>query len=180
MRPALARSEDVDKRSFLQGSFFYLLADSLWPWQVGEPTQARFKPQGEADPAFIWQVKRDWYGLDLAFVLRHPESLYWKAFPGAETSGNYLPYLPGRAIAARVQEIKDLYRRTDEEIEARYGRRPGIYLSQAEYDQFIDGNRRRLKEACVMLLAAGASAEGRRVSSSLWRDGGGSAARGAR
>lgn len=160
LRPALAGKADSRRASFLLGYYFHLLADILWFRQIGEPTQARFKPQFDANPDFIWEVKRDWYGLDLAFVRANPDCLYWKVFLGATCPQDYLPYLPASAIAERVQEIKDLYRRTDDEIEAWYGDRPGVYLSQAEYDSFVDGNRRRLSQAYTTLTTANPSTEG--------------------
>ncbi len=160
LKPALSAAADPERASFLLGYFFHLLADTLWLEQIDTPTRARLKPQFDADQEFIWQVKRDWYGLDLAFVRANPGCLYWTAFMGAEYRGDYLPFLPPHAIGLRIREIKDLYQRTDAEIEEWYGQRPGIYLSQAEYDDFVDNNRARLAEAYARLTTSPGTLEG--------------------
>ncbi len=141
-----------DRFSFLLGYYFHLVTDNLWYQQIDLPTREKFHAQFEADPEFIWEVKRDWYGLDLDFVRSNPESLYWSIFLNAEYESDFLNFVPKHAIQRRVDEIRELYQRTDDDIEEWYGRRPDKYLSKQKYDQFIEENRPRLFEAFKVLF----------------------------
>ena len=70
-----AEPDDAERFSFLLGYFFHLVTDNLWDRQIGQPTQARLAAEFEADPQFVWEVKRDWYGLDFIYVRDHPDSV---------------------------------------------------------------------------------------------------------
>lgn len=130
--------EAGDQRfSFLLGYFFHLVIDNLWNQQISLPTQSRFAAEFATDPKFIWEVKRDWYGLDLAHVREHRDSLFWRVFLKAEYSEDYLEFLPPDAVRQRMDHIKELYQRTDERIEEAYGNRPDKYLSLEDMDAFI-------------------------------------------
>ena len=159
--PVSVSESSVVQYSFLLGYFFHLVTDILWFEEIDKPTRARFHEEFEADPKFIWEVKRDWYGLDLDFVRKNPESLYWTVFLKAQYDHDYLPFMPPHAIQRRIDEIKELYQRTDEEIEGWYGRRPDKYLSKKEYDQFVSDNAPRLQRAYQVLIMKGASVDER-------------------
>ena len=58
---------DPDRFSFLWGYFFHLVTDNLWDTHIAKPTSDRYAAVFEADPKFIWQVKRNWYGLDFDY-----------------------------------------------------------------------------------------------------------------
>jgi len=130
--------------SFRLGYFFHLVADNLWAHQIAGPTRARFAAEFDADPDFGWEVKRDWYGIDLHYVRTHPESIFWRVFLGCEYTESHLDFMPVEAIKQRLEYIKTLYQRTDEDIEKKYGQRPCMYLSEAEVDAFIGENTARL------------------------------------
>jgi len=123
--------------SFLWGYFFHLITDRLWALKVGQPTHRRFATQFEADPEFISEVKRDWYGLDFDYVRAHPTSLYWRVFRTATFIENPLPFLPQGAIQRNLGYIQELYQRKDEEIEDCYIRRPNRYLRKEDMDRFV-------------------------------------------
>jgi hypothetical protein len=142
---------DTQQFSFLLGYFFHLVTDNLWDEQIGKPTQARFAQEFEEDPKFIWQVKRDWYGLDLAYVRNHPSSIFWTVFLGSEYQKDYLEFLPKDAVQQRLAYIKELYQRTDEKIEEVYGNRPDKYLSEPEMDDFIQIATERLYQLYAFL-----------------------------
>jgi hypothetical protein len=129
--------KDLKKYSFLFGYFLHLVTDNLWADRIARPTMEKFKEELEADPKFIWQVKRDWYGLDFEHVRQNSDSIYWHTFLSAEYNESYLAFMPREAIQQRIQHIKELYQRTDEEIEEWYGNRPDLYLSKDEMDDFI-------------------------------------------
>jgi hypothetical protein len=122
--------------SFRLGYFFHLVTDNLWTLLIGRPTHARYGEQFAANPKFIWEVKDDWYGLDFIYVRDHPEALFWRVFLSAQPDGFDLDFLPKHALEHQLNHIKTFYQRQDEEIQAAY-RRPYIYLSQAEVDDFV-------------------------------------------
>jgi hypothetical protein len=130
--------------SFRLGYFFHLVTDNSWAEQISRPTRERFAQDFEADPDFGWEVKRDWYGIDLHYVRTHPESIFWRVFLGSEYTQEYLDFMPIEAVQLRLEYIKKLYQRTDEEIERKYGQRPCKYLSEDEVDDFIRANTERL------------------------------------
>ena len=135
--PEKGKALDPERFSFLLGYFFHLVTDNLWGEQIGQPTNERFAEEFEADPKFIWQVKRDWYGLDFEYVRSQPESIFWRVFLDSEYDQDYLEFLPNEAVQQRLAYIKDLYQRTDEKIEEWYIQRPDQYLSKKEMDEFI-------------------------------------------
>lgn len=128
--------DDAPRFSFRLGYFFHLVADNLWTIRVGKPTQERFSEQFAADKDFIWEVKRDWYGLDHLYVRAHPESLFWRVFLDAEPDSTDLDFLPARALSHQLDYIKTFYQRRDEKVDAMCAR-PMIYLPAAEMDAFV-------------------------------------------
>ncbi len=158
--PVRRADREVKRLSFLLGYFFHLVTDNLWIHQIYRPTKARYTAEFEADPAFIWEVKRDWYGLDLHYVRAHPGTLFWRVFLESEYSEDYLDFMPGEAVRQRVEYIKALYQRRDEEIEKKYGQRPFKYLSEAEVDDFVESATQRLYLIHQCLWAGKASTAG--------------------
>lgn len=137
---APSQNESIDslRFSFLLGYFFHLVTDNLWEALIGKPTRERFVSQFEDDPKFVWQVKRDWYGLDFEHVRTHPDSLFWKVFLGCKYQDDFLDFLPAKAIQTRIDYIKEFYQRTDEKLEAWYIQRPDKYLSIWEMEGFLE------------------------------------------
>jgi hypothetical protein len=130
--------DDRKRFSFLLGYFFHLVTDNMWAERIGHPIQERFKVEFENDSKFIWQVKRDWYGLDFEHIRNNPKSIFWRVFLGAEFKNHYLDLMPREAVQQSLEYIKELYQRADDEIEEWYGKRPNKYLSESEMDQFIE------------------------------------------
>ena len=108
--------------SFRLGYFFHLITDNLWTLDVGKPTTERYAEQFAADKLFIWEVKRDWYGLDHIYVREHPDSLYWRVFLEAQPDSTELDFFPPEALHRQLHHIKSFYQRDDEEIKAKIGR----------------------------------------------------------
>jgi len=129
---------EPDRFAFLLGYFFHLVIDNLWRENIDNPTRKRFASEFEADKDFIWQVKRDWYGLDFEYVRSQPDSIFWRIFVDCEYAKDYLEFLPREAVQLRLEYIKELYQRTDEKIEEWYVNRPKLYLNKKEMDDFID------------------------------------------
>ena len=144
LQPLDRDSASPARVAFLLGYFCRLVTDNLWRADIHQPTHQRFSEDFSADPDFIWEVKRDWYGLDFEYVRRHPDSLFWRVFLGCEYTHDFLDFMPPQAINQRLAYIKDFYQRTDARIEARYGQRPGRYLNAAEMDAFVRASAHRL------------------------------------
>lgn len=134
----VSRHEAHEQFSFLLGYFFHLITDNLWHDQIYLPTRTRFAAQFKIDPKFIWEVKRDWYGLDFLYVRTRPDSLFWTIFLASEYTQNYLDFLPQHAIQHNLRHIKTFYQKTDEETENWFIQRPEKYLSDEEMDAFVD------------------------------------------
>jgi hypothetical protein len=122
--------------SFRLGYFFHLITDNLWTVQVGKPTQERFARQFAADPKFIWEVKRGWYGLDHQYVREHRDCLYWRVFLEAMPQGADLDFLPPAALDRQLTFIKTYYQSEDEEIQEMMSRSKR-FLSKEEMDRFV-------------------------------------------
>lgn len=123
--------------SFRMGYFFHLITDNLWNNRIGRPTHHRFLDEFSADKNFIWEVKKDWYGLDFLYLHTHPESAIWRIFLDTQAENGDLDFLPLEAVRQRVAYIKEYYQRTGMEIQNAYNR-PYIYLSRAKMDLFVD------------------------------------------
>jgi hypothetical protein len=132
-----------DCYSFRLGYFFHLITDNLWTIDVGKPTTERYAEQFAADKSFIWEVKRDWYGLDQIYVREHPESLYWRVFLDAQPASGQLDFFPPEALPRQLRHIKDFYQRDDDEIQAMLAR-PMIYLSKNDMDRFVENTTEKL------------------------------------
>lgn len=130
-------TENAREFPFRLGYFFHLVTDNYWWKRIGQPTRERFMAEYEADEKFIWEVKRDWYGLDFICVRDHPDSLFWQSFLQSDIQQSYLDFLPLEALHHRMSYIKEFYQRQDEKVLEMY-QRPYIYLSKTEMDRFVD------------------------------------------
>jgi len=158
--PLRGTNTDVERFSFLLGYFFHLVTDNLWASEIYLPTRRNLAAQFAADPDFINEVKRDWYGLDLEYVRNHPGSLFWRVFLHSEYNADYLDFLPTHAIQRSLDYIKSFYQRRDEEMEKEFGQRPGLYLTAAEMNAFIDRTTSRLLHTYQRVWNDGADADG--------------------
>ena len=136
LQPSLTLIDDPDRFSFLFGYFAHLVTDNLWSLRIGRPTHTRYQSQFEADPKFIWEVKKDWYGLDFIYVRDHPDCLFWRIFIHCSYDRRDLDFLPVEALQQRIAYIQDYYQSKGPEVEAAY-QRPYIYLSKEQMDQFV-------------------------------------------
>ncbi len=133
--------QDAPRFSFRLGYFFHLVTDNLWTIAVGKPTQERYPAEFAADKNFIWEVKKDWYGLDHIYVREHADCLFWRVFlpfdfAQGEPASAELDFLPPRALPHQLKHIKTYYQRRDEKIDEMVAR-PFIYLPATEMDSFV-------------------------------------------
>ena len=134
---------DTGRYSFRLGYFFHLITDNLWTLDVGRPASEHWAKQFAADRKFIWEVKKDWYGLDHLYVRGHPECLYWRIFLDAEPASADLDFLPSEALSRQLKHIKSYYQLNDDEIQDMM-MRPKKYLSKEEMDRFVDASTERI------------------------------------
>jgi hypothetical protein len=127
--------KDTKRRAFLWGYFCHLVTDSLWN-EIRRTTHQQYKQQFEKDPDFIWEVKRDWYGLDFCYLNTHPDCLFRKVFVKAKFRGQYLDFLPESAIQEKVKYICNYYQRDDKKNQALMNR-PFLYLTKERMDEFV-------------------------------------------
>jgi hypothetical protein len=135
--------DDTGRYSFRLGYFFHLITDNLWTLDVGRPTSERWAEQFAADRKFIWEVKKDWYGLDHIYVREHSKCLYWRVFLAAEPASADLDFLPPKALPHQLKHIKSYYQLNDDEIQDMMTR-PKKYLSKEQMDRFVDQSTERI------------------------------------
>lgn len=150
---------DPDLVSFRLGYFFHLLTDNLWSEKIGRPTHRRWAGQFATDKDFIWEIKKDWYGLDFIHVRDHTDCIFWRVFRLARPYPGGLEFLIPESLAWSVDHIQKYYLKNDEEIQALFDR-PYIYLSQAEVDFFVDESFRKLSRIYQHLWINGATTDG--------------------
>lgn len=139
----ISPESDPVQFSFRLGYFFHIATDNLWNRMVYKPTQARFAGEFEGDPDFIWEVKRDWYGLDFCYLRDHGDFSIWRAFLGISELPDMPDFLPVEGLRLKVDYIQTFYQRSDEGIQALY-ERPYIYLSKEVMDRFVEESTERL------------------------------------
>jgi hypothetical protein len=155
----LQGSQDGGLTSFRAGYFCHLITDNLWAREIGRPTMKRYATEFAADKDFIWEVKKDWYGLDFIYVRDHPNCLFWRVLLAAKPEIGGLDFLLPEGVRRNVEHIKLYYQRTDAEIQAMCAR-PFIYLSMAQADHFIDESTQQIARILKHLWIDGSSAEG--------------------
>lgn len=152
--------EDPAKFSFLFGYFCHLATDNMWAERIARPMLEEYADKFDNTDGFIWEVKKDWYGLDFVYVRTHPGCLFWSTFLDAEDPPNYLGYFPADAISKQLAYIKDFYRRTDKKIEQDLRLKHNIYLNEAEMALFVDGAYRSLHRIYQLIWEQGESIDG--------------------
>lgn len=145
--------DDVKKFSFLWGYFMHLVTDNLWSARIAVPTQKEYAREFADNPGFIWEVKKDWYGLDFAYVRTHPDSLFWRVFLDAEYDLPYLHFFPLDAIPNQLAYIKNFYQRTDPAVKEQLRLKENIYLNEAEMALFVDGAFRDLLRLYLLVTS---------------------------
>ncbi|MBN1976125.1 MAG: hypothetical protein JW918_01885 [Anaerolineae bacterium] len=148
------------KVSLLMGYFLHLVADNLWYRWIARPTLERFQAELEADQRFIWEVKRDWYGLDFVYLHQHPDSLFYRVFLDCEYDDDCgLDFMPAEGLRRQLDYIKNLYQDREKMDQALNGR-PDIYLTKPEMDRFVRDTTRYLLQVHKLLWEDGADTSG--------------------
>jgi hypothetical protein len=150
---------DPKKASFLFGYFCHLVTDNLWHAMISVPTRERYQVEFGTIPGFVWEVKKDWYGLDFEYVRSHPDSLYWRVFLVCDYPINYLEFLIPEGVRQSLAHIQEYYQRQDAHAEERVNRQR-LYLTEPEMSHFVETATRTLLESWQRLQAGEIQTEG--------------------
>lgn len=149
-----------EKDALFLGYFFHLVTDNLWNRWIVRPTVERFRAEFEADRRFMWEVKRDWYGLDFVYLHKHPDSLFYKVFLACEYDDDCgLDFMPAEGLRRQLDYIKNLYQ-DREKMDQALNERPDIYLTEPEMDRFVEDATRYLLQVHHLLWEDGADTSG--------------------
>lgn len=135
-----------EKTAFLLGYFHHLFLDNLWGYYIYKPVLSQYKDQFQEDPRFIWEVKKDWYGLDQEYLESHKSRETWNLFNELTYEEDYLDFYPQKAIQEKLKSIKEFYN------EGETIQRPCQYLSTEEMDMFINLSVKWIKKGMELLM----------------------------
>lgn len=144
--------DQPQRHAFRLGYFIHLVTDILWAREIYYPTREKFARQFQSEPNFIWKVKRDWYGIDFEVLKDDPQSIFWTQFRHLRYGMDDFDFLPPEAIQRNVDYIQTFYQSSDED--ATHSGRPNLYLSTAEWLDFIERTSRRLADAVTFLQSS--------------------------
>jgi hypothetical protein len=139
------RPDDDKEYAFLMGYYCHLIADKVWVERIWRPKRVTplYAKGLEKDKQFVWEIKKDWYGLDFLYLQEHPTSIFYTDFVQVETVPDYLPSFPDGAFTCRIRDTKEFYLGDpDWDLE-----RPYIYLNRAEWDDYVNHALTMLQEA---------------------------------
>ncbi len=130
------RPDDNEAYAFLVGFYCHLIADLEWMKRIWKPKMATplyAEPMAE-DRQYIWEIKKDWYGLDFLYLYENPDSIFYTDFVHIESVPDYLPDFPEGAFTNRAKDTKAFYlNNPDWDLD-----RPYIYLNREEWDTYVN------------------------------------------
>lgn len=137
--------KDRERYSFLLGYYFHLLIDMEWDKKYREMRKfnSDIDKQLLEDPKFIWEIKKDWYGLDFIYLKENKSSIFYTIFKKINKVEDYLNYFPRGAFERQVKYITSFYL---ENIEKENENREFIYLSKSEMDDFVNNTTDKIDE----------------------------------
>jgi|LGOV01.1.fsa_nt_gb hypothetical protein len=130
----VTHTHDEEKKAYVLGYYAHLITDVSWSMlqhQLKTSNKA-YATQLEADPSFIWEVKKDWYALDFKYLKQHSNSIYdeFKAYPYVE---DHFEFFPPNSLTVQMKYIQDFYSKM--ENSPQYS---GDYLSEEDMNSFVD------------------------------------------
>jgi hypothetical protein len=134
-----------EEKSFKIGYFHHLFLDDLWRYYIHLPTKRRYQKEFRKNALFIWEIKKDWYGIDKEYLRENPDWYTWVTFLESEYDKDFLDFYPQAAIADKIKSIKTFYSQTEDLS------RPGKYLQAEEMTQFVELASHWIKEGIRLL-----------------------------
>lgn len=130
----LPLTPDDPRYSYRLGYFVHLLSDNLWARWVGAASKRAYMAEYlRHGPAFIQQIKWDWYDLDHQFVRDNPDSLFWRIVLPAPNPPLDLPFLTEEGVHFSLDHIRGFYTSPHSELDRHYP-----YLNAATMSRYVD------------------------------------------
>jgi hypothetical protein len=122
------------KKAYVLGYYAHLVTDVSWAMLQHQIRSSNdiYARNLEADPMFIWEVKKDWYGLDFKYIKENSESIY-NEFAEYSNVEDHFDFFPKEAFTTQMKYIQAFYSRL--ENAPIYS---GDYLSEEEMNLFVD------------------------------------------
>ena len=134
-----------DDIAFKLGYFFHLFLDNLWGYYIYRPVKDKFSAELLKNPQFIWDIKKDWYGIDQEFIYENQKWETWNKFNTLIYDNDFLDFYPNIAINNKLKSIKEFYN-NGEKI-----KRPYLYLTNQEMNNFIELSVKWIREGLELL-----------------------------
>lgn len=130
------RIENGNERySFLVGYFFHLVMDGLWSAWIGQACKRDFAEMlEEMGEEAWWEMKDDWYGLDVQYARDNKDSLFWTVVMDFEDLPLYLDFQDKQAVDDQVRRIQKLNSDPPQDLAER---NEFPYLSAATMERYI-------------------------------------------
>lgn len=124
-----------DEYAFRLGYYCHLIADQLWAERIWRPKKFTklYSPIYD-DAQFVWEIKKDWYGMDFLYLHDNPQSIFYTDFVQIDAVPDYIDDIfPAGAFTQRVKDTQSFYLNPpDWDLD-----RPYIYLNRQEWDDYI-------------------------------------------
>jgi len=130
---------NTERDAFLLGYYAHLVADVEWILHIWRPFKANHPDvmqRLQSDSDFVWEIKRDWYGLDFLYLNQNPDNIFQEKFQQIQQVPDYLDYLVPGALTQAVERIKAYYAQK-KEFEAALAH-DYSYLQQSTMDEWIE------------------------------------------
>jgi len=101
---------DTSRYAFLIGYYCHLIADREWSETVWKSKQATalYSVPIKKDKQFIWEIKKDWYGIDFLYLQENQNSVFYTDFIQIEAVPDYLPAFPKGAFTTESEIQKPI------------------------------------------------------------------------
>lgn len=128
------QQENRERNHYLLGYYIHLFSDAKWGKIVDQlKTNPEYSKQLEAEPNFIWTVKKDWYGQDFNYLSKNKESIFYKTLIKIKTVPDYIDYFPEKALENQLHYIQNFYLTSSPQLN-----RDFKYLSKEAMDDYVE------------------------------------------
>lgn len=129
-----------DRDSFLIGYYVHLLTDICWSnlHNKIKEKNPEYAQKLKENPAFIWEVKKDWYGQDFEYLHDHKDNIFNKTVSKISFVEDHLDCFPIGAFTKQLNYIQNYYSEENKIIPT------DRYLTKLEMDEFVSGSIRSI------------------------------------